>query len=45
MAESGYAVKALPDGYPAPFFKADREAETREAHAYFSARLRKGRPR
>ncbi|MEV6009160.1 hypothetical protein AB0M29_20385 [Streptomyces sp. NPDC051976] len=28
-----------PEGYIAPFFKADREKEMREAHAYFSARL------
>ncbi|MFJ4620131.1 hypothetical protein [Streptomyces sp. NPDC088812] len=29
-----------PEGYTAPFYKADREKEMREAHAYFSARLR-----
>ncbi|MFD3733276.1 class I SAM-dependent DNA methyltransferase [Streptomyces sp. NPDC058632] len=28
-----------PDGYQAPFYKADREAEMRAAHAYFQARL------
>lgn len=28
-----------PDGYTPPFYKANREAEMREAHAYFSARL------
>jgi hypothetical protein len=28
-----------PDGYTSPFYKANREAEMREAHAYFSARL------
>ncbi|MEV7321457.1 hypothetical protein [Streptomyces sp. NPDC093970] len=28
-----------PDGYTAPFYKADREAEMREAHAYFQKRL------
>jgi hypothetical protein len=28
-----------PDGYAAPFYKADREAEYRQAHAVFSARL------
>lgn len=28
-----------PNGYTAPFFKADREAEYREAHAVFSERL------
>ncbi|MEU9126117.1 hypothetical protein AB0C96_40985 [Streptomyces sp. NPDC048506] len=28
-----------PDGYTAPFHKADRETEMREAHAYFQARL------
>ncbi|GAA4957426.1 hypothetical protein GCM10023205_19720 [Yinghuangia aomiensis] len=28
-----------PDGYEAPFYKADREGEMREAHAHFSARL------
>ncbi|MFF7932838.1 class I SAM-dependent DNA methyltransferase [Streptomyces sp. NPDC007940] len=28
-----------PDGYEPPFYKADREAEMRGAHAYFQARL------
>ncbi|MFE9562875.1 class I SAM-dependent DNA methyltransferase [Streptomyces sp. NPDC006487] len=28
-----------PDGYTAPFYKADREAEMRAAHAHFQARL------
>ncbi|MEU5521946.1 class I SAM-dependent DNA methyltransferase [Streptomyces sp. NPDC047860] len=28
-----------PDGYEAPFYKADREAEMRAAHAHFQARL------
>ncbi|WP_326590690.1 class I SAM-dependent DNA methyltransferase [Streptomyces brevispora] len=28
-----------PDGYTAPFYKADREAEMRGAHAHFQARL------
>ncbi|MEU6885612.1 hypothetical protein ABZ918_10440 [Streptomyces viridosporus] len=28
-----------PDGYTAPFYKADREREMREAHAYFKKRL------
>ncbi|MFF9205849.1 hypothetical protein ACF1AE_29320 [Streptomyces sp. NPDC014986] len=28
-----------PDGYQGPFCKADREAEMREAHAHFQARL------
>ncbi|MFI1886916.1 hypothetical protein [Streptomyces jumonjinensis] len=28
-----------PEGYTAPFYKADREAEMRAAHAYFSTRL------
>ncbi|MFD9750112.1 DNA methyltransferase [[Kitasatospora] papulosa] len=28
-----------PEGYTAPFYKANREKEMREAHAYFSARL------
>ncbi|WP_327332214.1 class I SAM-dependent DNA methyltransferase [Streptomyces anulatus] len=28
-----------PDGYIAPFYKADREAEMRAAHAHFQARL------
>jgi hypothetical protein len=31
---------ALPDGYEAPFYKADREGEYRQAHAVFSERLR-----
>ncbi|MFD9744109.1 DNA methyltransferase [[Kitasatospora] papulosa] len=30
-----------PEGYTAPFYKANREKEMREAHAYFSARLQK----
>ncbi|WP_405473961.1 hypothetical protein [Streptomyces canus] len=29
----------VPDGYTAPFYKADREAEMREAHAVFQKRL------
>ncbi|MEU5400200.1 class I SAM-dependent DNA methyltransferase [Streptomyces sp. NPDC005963] len=29
-----------PEGYTAPFYKANREAEMREAHQHFSARLR-----
>ena len=29
----------VPDGYTAPFYKADRIAEYRQAHAAFSARL------
>ncbi|MFD7589817.1 hypothetical protein ACFV84_30780 [Kitasatospora sp. NPDC059811] len=29
----------LPDGYAAPFYKADREAEMRRAHAHFAERL------
>ncbi len=29
----------VPDGYTAPFYKADREHEMREAHAYFKKRL------
>lgn len=28
-----------PDGYTAPFYKANRETEMREAHAYFQKRL------
>ncbi|MFI9106647.1 hypothetical protein ACIGXA_39740 [Streptomyces fildesensis] len=28
-----------PEGYAAPFYKADRESEMRAAHAYFSARV------
>ncbi|WP_286249236.1 hypothetical protein [Streptomyces graminofaciens] len=30
---------ALPDGYTAPFYKANREREMRRAHAYFKQRL------
>lgn len=30
----------VPDGYAAPFYKADREAEYRQAHAVFAERLR-----
>ncbi|MFJ2225668.1 hypothetical protein ACIOFY_37200 [Streptomyces anulatus] len=29
----------VPDGYTAPFYKANREVEMREAHAYFQKRL------
>ncbi|MGW4994223.1 hypothetical protein ACWEQ3_42485 [Streptomyces mirabilis] len=29
----------VPDGYTAPFYKANREREMREAHAYFKKRL------
>jgi hypothetical protein len=29
----------VPDGYTAPFYKAERETEMREAHAYFKKRL------
>ncbi|MGW5470193.1 hypothetical protein [Streptomyces chartreusis] len=29
----------VPDGYTLPFYKADREQEMREAHAYFKKRL------
>ncbi|PNV30907.1 hypothetical protein C1708_33055 [Streptomyces sp. DH-12] len=29
----------VPDGYTAPFYKAEREKEMREAHAYFQKRL------
>lgn len=29
----------VPEGYSAPFYKADREKEMREAHAYFQKRL------
>lgn len=28
-----------PEGYAAPFYKANRETEMREAHAHFEARL------
>lgn len=33
-------IAPVPDGYTAPFYKADREAEYRQAHAVFSERLR-----
>ncbi|GLW74951.1 hypothetical protein Kpho02_72480 [Kitasatospora phosalacinea] len=33
------ATNPVPDGYAAPFYKADREAEMRRAHAYFTQRL------
>ncbi|MEW1700300.1 hypothetical protein [Streptomyces sp. NPDC091278] len=33
------AATPVPDGYTAPFYKADRETEMREAHAYFQKRL------
>ena len=35
------AANPPPDGYTAPFYKADRIAEYRQAHAVFSERLRK----
>ncbi|RZU45809.1 hypothetical protein EV284_0459 [Streptomyces sp. BK022] len=33
------AAVPVPEGYIAPFYKADREAEMRAAHAYFQKRL------
>ncbi|MEW2177826.1 class I SAM-dependent DNA methyltransferase [Streptomyces sp. NPDC005406] len=33
------AITPPPEGYTAPFYKADRETEMRAAHAHFSARL------
>ncbi|GGQ67613.1 hypothetical protein [Streptomyces pilosus] len=33
------ASSPVPDGYTAPFYRADREAEMRAAHAYFQKRL------
>jgi hypothetical protein len=33
------ANSPVPEGYTAPFYKADREAEMRAAHAYFQKRL------
>ncbi|MFE7634064.1 hypothetical protein ACFU7Z_08585 [Kitasatospora sp. NPDC057518] len=33
------AKNPVPDGYAAPFYKADREAEMRRAHAHFTERL------
>ena len=35
------AANPAPDGYIAPFYKADRVAEYRQAHAAFSERLRR----
>jgi hypothetical protein len=35
------ATNPPPDGYTGPFYKADREAEMRAAHAHFQARLDK----
>ncbi|WP_435256127.1 hypothetical protein [Streptomyces althioticus] len=32
-------INPAPDGYTAPFYKAEREKEMREAHAYFQKRL------
>jgi hypothetical protein len=40
--ESGGTAPS-PDGYSPPFYKADREAEYRQAHAVFSERLREAR--
>ena len=34
------AANPVPDGYTAPFYKADRVAEYRQAHAVFAERLR-----
>jgi hypothetical protein len=34
---------SLPEGYEAPFYKADREAEYRRAHAVFSERLERAK--
>ena len=39
------AANPPPDGYAAPFYKADRVAEYRQAHAVFSERLRKAQGR
>jgi hypothetical protein len=41
--ESGGTTK-VPDGYTPPFYKADRIAEYRQAHAAFTARLEQARP-
>jgi hypothetical protein len=38
------AKNPVPDGYTPPFYKADRIAEYRQAHAAFSARLEQARP-
>ena len=38
--ESG-GTTVVPDGYTAPFYKADREAEYRQAHAVFTERLKR----
>ena len=35
------AANPVPDGYTAPFYKADRVAEYRQAHAVFAERLRR----
>ena len=35
------AANPVPDGYTAPFYKADRVAEYRKAHAVFAERLRR----
>ncbi len=37
------ATNPAPDGYTPPFYRADRVAEYRQAHAVFSERLRKAR--
>jgi hypothetical protein len=41
--ESGGTTR-VPDGYTPPFYKADRIAEYRQAHAAFTARLEQARP-
>lgn len=42
--ESGGTTK-FPDGYTAPFYKADRIAEYRQAHSAFAARITRRDPR
>jgi hypothetical protein len=37
------AANQVPDGYAAPFYKADRITEYRQAHAVFAERLRRAR--
>jgi hypothetical protein len=37
--EASKGATPVPDGYTLPFYRADREAEMRDAHAVFRARL------
>ena len=44
LAYQGPEESPVPDGYTAPFYKADRIAEYRQAHAAFTERMKGGTP-